>query len=126
MPDFLQKFADVRTTNPPSFSNLREGLIVAILSIGTLVGAIIAGPIADRIGRKFSIVFWNLIFIVGVIVQISTNGNWVQIVVGRAVAGLGVGGLSVLTPMYMSETAPRQIRGALVRCVCPFFLYVRY
>jgi len=117
MPDFLQKFADVRTTNPPKFSNLRTGLIVAILSIGTLVGAIIAGPIADRIGRKFSIVLWNIIFVVGVIIQISTKNSWVQIVVGRLIAGLGVGGLSVLTPMYQSETAPRQIRGALVRYV---------
>lgn len=96
MPDFLQKFADVRTTNPPSFSNVRTGLIVAILSIGTLLGAIIAGPLADKVGRKMSIVFWNIIFIVGVIIQIATGSSWVQIVVGRLIAGFGVGGLSVL------------------------------
>lgn len=73
----------------------------------------------------------NLVFIVGVIVsvqvgrydisaaylcqvQIATEQHWYQIAIGRWVAGLGVGGLSILTPMYQSETAPRQIRGALV------------
>lgn len=115
MPDFLDRFADIRTTNPPSFSNVREGLIVGLLSIGTLVGAILAGPIADKLGRKKCIIFWDVIFIVGVVVQITTSRSWLQLTLGRLVAGLGVGGLSVLTPMYQSETAPRQIRGALVR-----------
>lgn len=95
MPDFLEKFADIQTTNPPSFSNVREGLIVAILSIGTLIGAIVAGPVADKVGRKKSIVLWCIIFIVGVVIQIATARSWIQIVVGRLVAGFGVGGLSV-------------------------------
>jgi SP family sugar:H+ symporter-like MFS transporter len=80
------------------------------------MGALIAAPIADTFGRKYSIVFWNIIFCVGVIVQITTTNTWYQISLGRWVAGLGVGGLSVLTPMYMSETAPRYVRGALVSC----------
>lgn len=58
--------------------------------------------------------FWCLIFSVGVIVQITTIDHWYQIAVGRLVAGFGVGGLSVLTPMYQAETAPRQVRGALI------------
>jgi SP family sugar:H+ symporter-like MFS transporter len=86
------------------------------LSIGTLIGALIAAPVSDKFGRKYSIVFWNLIFCVGVIVQITTITKWYQIAIGRWVAGLGVGGLSVLTPMYQSETAPRYVRGALVSC----------
>lgn len=81
------------------------------------MGALIAAPIADRFGRRISIVFWNLIFCVGVIVQITTVEKWYQIAIGRWVAGLGVGGLSVLTPMYQSETAPKYVRGALVRSV---------
>ncbi|OMP83416.1 High-affinity fructose transporter ght6 [Diplodia seriata] len=116
MPDFLHRFAD--TTDPktgePKFSNGRSGTIVGLLSIGTLLGALIAAPIADKFGRKYSIVFWNLVFCVGVIVQIVTTYTWYQVALGRWVAGLGVGGLSVLTPMYQSETAPRQVRGALV------------
>lgn len=122
MPNFLLTFGDVPPppNSPadtlPSFSNGRSGTIVGLLSIGTLMGAILAAPIADRFGRKYSIVVMCMIFCVGVIVQISTTTEWYQIAIGRWVAGLGVGGLSVLTPMYQSETAPRQIRGALVSC----------
>lgn len=117
MPNFLQKFSDDQNPDgSPKFSNVRSGLIVALLSIGTLIGALIAAPVSDKFGRKYSIIFWNIIFCVGVIVQITTTDKWYQIVVGRWVAGLGVGGLSVLTPMYQSETAPRYVRGALVSC----------
>ena len=107
MPDFLQKFAD-QTGAPtaeypngaPAFSNVRSGLIVALLSIGTLLGALIAAPIADKFGRKYSIVFWNIIFCVGVIVQITTTTTWYQIAIGRWVAGMGVGGLHVAELEY--------------------------
>lgn len=100
MPDFLARFADQTSADGAlEFSNVRSGLIVALLSIGTLIGALIAAPISDKFGRKYSIVFWNIIFCVGVIVQITTTNTWYQIAIGRWVAGLGVGGLSVLTPM---------------------------
>jgi len=118
MNDFLTRFADGTDpqTGGPAFSNVRSGTIVGLLSIGTLIGAIVGAPIANAAGRKLAIVFWCIIFIVGVIVQIATSTTWYQIAIGRWVAGLGVGGLSVLTPMYQSETAPRQIRGAMVSC----------
>ncbi|KAK4948198.1 hexose transporter hxt5 [Elasticomyces elasticus] len=116
MSDFKRRFADTAKNGQPAFSNVRSGTIVGLLSIGTLIGVIIAAPVADAFGRRPSITFWNIIFIIGVIVQITTSNHWWQIVIGRWIAGLGVGGLSVLTPMYQSETAPRQIRGALVSC----------
>ncbi|KAI9708019.1 MAG: hexose transporter hxt1 [Bogoriella megaspora] len=116
MSDFLRRFANSTKAGKPAFTNVRSGTIVGLLSIGTLIGAIIAAPLANAVGRKYSIVFWNIIFCVGVIVQIATQYHWYQIAIGRWVAGLGVGALSVLTPMYQSETAPRQIRGALVSC----------
>jgi len=114
MDDFLGRFGNTTTNGAPTFSNVRSGTIVGLLSIGTLIGALLSAPVADTFGRRVCIVFWNLVFIVGVIVQISTSNTWYQIAIGRWVAGLGVGGLSVLTPMYQSETAPRQVRGALV------------
>ncbi|KAK4951500.1 hexose transporter hxt5 [Elasticomyces elasticus] len=113
MEDFKARFADGPND---TFGNVRSGTIVGLLSIGTLIGALCSAPIADRFGRRICIVVWNLVFCVGVIVQISTSQHWYQIAIGRWVAGLGVGGLSVLTPMYQSETAPRQVRGALVSC----------
>ena len=79
-----------------------------------MIGALVAAPIADRLGRKLSISFWSLIHIVGIIVQMSTATKWYQVAVGRLVAGLGVGALSSIVPMYQSESAPRQVRGAMV------------
>lgn len=57
-----------------------------------------------------------VIIIVGVIVQMTSEyPKWYQVVLGRWVAGLGVGALSVLVPLYQSESAPRHIRGAMIR-----------
>ncbi|KAK0816964.1 hexose transporter hxt5 [Friedmanniomyces endolithicus] len=120
MDDFLTRFGN---EPGPAFSNTRSGTIVGLLSIGTLIGAIGSAPIADIFGRRICIITWCLVFCVGVIVQISTEQHWYQLAIGRWVAGLGVGGLSVLTPMYQSETAPRQVRGALVSCYQLFITF---
>lgn len=57
---------------------------------------------------------WSIVFIIGVIIQMASETSWVQIAIGRLVAGAGVGALSIMVPMYTSETGPRQVRGALV------------
>ncbi|EHY54611.1 hexose transporter hxt5 [Exophiala dermatitidis] len=114
MPDFLDRFGQRRDDGTAYFSHVRSGLIVSLLSIGTLIGALIAAPIADAIGRRLSVTFWCIIFCVGNIVMISADHHWYQVMMGRWVAGLSIGGLSLLVPMYMSETAPRHIRGALI------------
>ncbi|KIX06485.1 uncharacterized protein Z518_04461 [Rhinocladiella mackenziei CBS 650.93] len=114
MPDFLERFGQHHSDGTAYFSNVRSGLIVAMLSIGTLIGALIAAPIADYIGRRLSVTFWCCVFCVGNIVMIASEHHWYQIMMGRWVAGLGVGALSLLVPMYQAETAPRHIRGALI------------
>lgn len=114
MSDFKIRFAQYNN-NGYYFSDVRSGLLVGLLSIGTMIGALAAIPLADRFGRKLSISFWCVIHMVGIIVQIITASKWCQVAVGRLVAGLGVGALSSLVPMYQSESAPRHIRGATVR-----------
>lgn len=114
MPDFLERFGQRHDNGDLYFSNTRSGLIVALLSIGTLIGALTAAPIADRFGRRPSISFWSLITSIGFVIQIAADTAWYQIMIGRFVSGLGIGALSLLVPMYQAETAPAWIRGALV------------
>ena len=122
MDNFKERFAEEGADGELFFSNARSGLIVGLLSIGTLVGALLAAPLANKIGRKASIPWWTLIFVIGVVVQVAVSqGQWVGIVMGRWVAGLGVGSLSVLIPLYMSESTPKQVRGAVV---CSYQLFI--
>lgn len=114
MDNFKARFGDTGSGDSLKLGNVRQGLLTGMLCVGCLIGSLVSAPIADRFGRKYSITFWNLIYIVGNIVCITTEYNWYQIVIGRLVDGFGIGALSVLTPMYQSETAPRQVRGALV------------
>lgn len=105
MRDFRRRFGQRHDDGTFYFSNVRSGLIVALLSIGTLFGALVAAPIADKVGRKISIMFWCAIVCVGVVVQIASTDKWYQVMMGRFVAGLGVGGLSLLVPMYQVSEA---------------------
>lgn len=97
-------------------SESRTSLIVSILSVGTFFGAIIAGDVADRIGRKWTVILGCLIYMIGVIIQMITGAGdaLAAIVVGRLVAGVGVGFESAIVILYMSEICPRKVRGALV------------
>jgi MFS family permease len=54
-----------------------------------------------------------LVYIIGVVVQISSNRGWEQYAIGRLVCGLGAGTLTVVIPMYQAETAPASTRGML-------------
>lgn len=69
MPDFLQRFADTTVNGELKFSNVREGLIVGMLSIGTLVGALIGRYFSDWLGRKMAITVFSGCFIVGCVIQ---------------------------------------------------------
>lgn len=115
MDDFRNRFGDVPSGDGTyTLGKIRTGCMVALLCAGCLVGALLSAPLADKYGRKYSISFWCVIYIVGNLVGITATNKWYQVPIGRLVEGLGIGALSVLTPMYQSETAPRQIRGALV------------
>merc|ERR1711981_107450 len=96
-----------------ALSGSHLSLITSILSAGTFFGAIIAGDVADIIGRKWTIIAGCLIYIVGVVLQVATNGLGL-IVAGRLVAGVGAGFESAIVILYMSEICPKKVRGALV------------
>jgi SP family sugar:H+ symporter-like MFS transporter len=73
-----------------------------------------SAPLADRFGRKYTISFAAFFYIIGVIIEITSESVWVQFAMGRFTAGLGIGALSTVVPMYQSESIPKRIRGATV------------
>jgi SP family sugar:H+ symporter-like MFS transporter len=95
------------------YTTWQKSLIVSILSAGTFFGALISGSLADRYGRRTTIIAGCAIFIVGVVIQVSAT-YIAALAVGRVVAGFGVGFVSAINILYMSEVAPRKIRGAIV------------
>ncbi|KAH8826028.1 MSTA protein [Flagelloscypha sp. PMI_526] len=99
--------------NGYAISTSDKSLITSILSAGTFFGALFAGWLADFIGRRLTIVVACVLFIVGVILQ--TASSTVGLLVGgRVVAGFAVGIISATVILYMSEIAPKKIRGAIV------------
>ncbi|KAL9128587.1 MAG: hypothetical protein Q9217_002752 [Psora testacea] len=90
-----------------------QSLTTSILSCGTFFGAIIAGDVADFIGRRPTIISGCIIFSVGCILETASTGLGAM-VPGRLIAGLGVGFISAIVILYMSEIAPKKVRGALV------------
>ncbi|CEL61895.1 putative glucose transporter rco-3 OS=Neurospora crassa (strain ATCC 24698 / 74-OR23-1A / CBS 708,71 / DSM 1257 / FGSC 987) GN=rco-3 PE=3 SV=2 [Rhizoctonia solani AG-1 IB] len=115
MDDWLRTFGQQNAAGKYHITTGQESLVVSILSAGTFVGALLAAPVGDFLGRKWGVVFSTLIFSVGVALQTGTLSMDV-FVVGRVFAGLGVGMMSTLVPMYQSECAPKWIRGAVVSC----------
>ncbi|MGE5754327.1 MAG: sugar porter family MFS transporter [Planctomycetaceae bacterium] len=89
------------------------GFTVASALIGTIVGALAAGPPADRFGRR------RVLFAIAVLYVVSALGcglawDWYSLLVFRFLGGLGVGAASVVSPMYIAEIAPARYRGRLV------------
>lgn len=118
MPDYTKRFGNVVSIDGShQLGAVRKGTIVGLLMIGALIGALVAAPITDRFGRKWCIALWAGVFIIGQVIEIATQKAWYQLVIGRTIEGLGIGGLSILTPLYLGEIAPKQIRGIMIRYV---------
>lgn len=88
------------------------GFTVGSLLIGCAVGAFFAGRLADVIGRRTVMIFSAVLFLVGALVQGLTDIHEL-FVVARFAGGMAVGAASVLSPLYISEVAPANIRGRL-------------
>ncbi|KAI9835753.1 MAG: hypothetical protein M1819_001932 [Sarea resinae] len=97
----------------PNVNSSQSSEIVSILSAGTFFGALFAAPMGDYLGRRWGLVASSWVFIFGVCLQTASTG--IQLfVAGRFFAGLGVGLVSALVPLYQSESAPKWIRGTVV------------
>src|SRR5271170_246601 len=89
------------------------GITVSIALWGTVVGALTAGLLGQRLGGR------NALRLMAVLYIVSSLGcafawNWPALVIFRFIGGLGIGGSSVLAPVYIAELAPADLRGRLV------------
>ncbi|KAL6690939.1 general substrate transporter [Trichoderma pleuroticola] len=85
--------------------------VVSLLTAGCFFGAITAAFLNERFGRRYSLMLFTVIFLVGAAVQTSASHTIGQIYGGRVIAGFGIGGMSAITPVFVSENCPPAIRG---------------
>src|SRR5713101_8191486 len=89
------------------------GITVSIAIWGTVVGAMLAGFPGERYGRRDSLRGLALFYLISAL-GFAFAWNWWSLVAFRFIGGLGIGGSSVLGPMYIAEIAPAKWRGRLV------------
>ncbi|KAI1487388.1 putative hexose transport-related protein [Biscogniauxia mediterranea] len=98
-----------------SADQTKKGWLTAILELGAWIGTLLSGFLAEAISRKYGILVAVSVFAVGVVVQATAQtGGAAAILGGRFVTGMGVGALAAIVPIYNSEVAPPEVRGALV------------
>ncbi|KAJ5325688.1 uncharacterized protein N7506_008790 [Penicillium brevicompactum] len=85
--------------------------VVSLLTAGCFFGSIGAAYMNDRLGRRYSLMILVVIFMVGAALQVGAHHDIGLIYGGRVIAGLGIGGMSSITPVYVSENCAPEIRG---------------
>lgn len=91
------------------------GLTVSAALWGTIIGAMFAGIPGDRWGRRDSLRVMAVFYLISAL-GCAFAWDWYSLIVFRFIGGLGIGGSSVLGPMYIAEIAPAKWRGRLVGC----------
>ncbi|OUY05991.1 sugar porter family MFS transporter [Acinetobacter populi] len=94
-------------------SSFMEGWVVGSLMVGAIIGTIISAPIATKIGRRKTLIFSALCFLISVSITIFT-WNVLGLIIGRMLLGFSVGMLTFSAPLYISEIAPEKYRGRAI------------
>jgi len=90
-----------------------EGFATGSLALGAIAGCLVAGNVADRFGRKKGLLVAAALFFISSLCMASSTNKDVFIA-SRFLAGIGVGMASMLSPMYIAEIAPAEVRGRMV------------
>jgi sugar porter (SP) family MFS transporter len=96
-----------------NLSPLKLGVTVFAALVGTILGSMFAGIPGDKFGRRDSLRIMAILYVVSAL-GCALAWNWPALVFFRFIGGLGIGGSSVLGPMYIAEIAPASWRGRLV------------
>ncbi|MGG0451792.1 sugar porter family MFS transporter [Priestia megaterium] len=90
-----------------------QGIVVSSLLIGSMVGALMSGPLSDRYGRRNIVAFAAIVFVIGSLLAWHSANTGI-LITARVILGYAVGITSVIVPLYLSEMAPAKYRGFLV------------
>ncbi|EEY17071.1 quinate permease [Verticillium alfalfae VaMs.102] len=93
-----------------------QGNIVSTFQAGCFFGALLTFPLAEKWGRRKTVMLAALVFLIGGTLMTAAHGKLEMIIAGRAVAGLGIGASSLVVPVYIAETAPPSIRAERILC----------
>ena len=96
-----------------SDSPLMQGVAMTTALVGCLVGAMVAGSAADKYGRKPLLTTAAVLFTVSAIATGLFN-DFIMFNIARFIGGIGIGVASALSPMYIAEVSPKEIRGRMV------------
>ena len=90
-----------------------EGWYVGCALIGSIVGVLVAGMLSDFLGRKKTMLISAVLFSISAI-GCAFSADFTQLVIYRMIGGLGIGVVSVVSPVYISEVSPAEVRGTMV------------
>lgn len=93
-----------------SLTTFPQELVVSVVLAGAATGALTGGRLADRFGRRITLLGTSIIFIAGAIICAAAP-SLTMLVVGRAIVGLGIGLACTTVPVYISEVSPAKARG---------------
>ena len=96
-----------------TLSTRMEEIVVSVVLVGAMCGAVAGGSIADRIGRRATLLWGGAIFLAGSLLALWSP-NVITLIVARGLLGIAVGFTSVTAPVYVSELAPPRSRGLLI------------
>ncbi|ETS73118.1 hypothetical protein PFICI_15063 [Pestalotiopsis fici W106-1] len=114
MPSFQTHMGEYDPIDPNA-DQTKKGWLTAILELGAWIGAILSGFAAEVLSRKYGILVATTVFMIGVVIQATAQSGGANVILGgRFVTGIGVGSLATIVPIYNSEVAPPEVRGALV------------
>lgn len=89
------------------------GFAVGCVIFGAMAGNLMAGPMADRFGRKKVLIFVAALFAVSATWSALATG-YNEFIIARVIGGIGIGGAILIAPIYIAEIAPPKLRGSLV------------
>ena len=99
--------------NQFGLTNMMEGWYVGCALIGSIAGVLVAGSLSDYLGRKLTMLISAALFSISAI-GCAVCGSFDGLVAYRIVGGIGIGIVSIVSPIYISEVSPARIRGTLV------------